>query len=183
MRTRFFLTPAIVLSGLLALPAALPARADDKALIDANTERALAWLRESGNGTARLLEQAAGVLVFPDLVKMGFGVGGEFGEGTLIVEGETVAYYASAGTNFGLGPEADYKAEVILFMTPQALQAFRDSRSWKVGEHATVPVLTNATDGVAALGPDAPLIGLIFSEDGLVSGLNLDGTSVTRIVR
>jgi len=183
MRTRFSITPAIVLSGLLALPAALPARADDKALIDANTERALVWLRESGNGTARLLEQAAGVLVFPDLVKMGFGVGGEFGEGTLIVEGETVAYYASAGKTFGLGPEADYKAEVILFMTPQALQAFRDSRSWKVGEHATVPVLTDVTEVHAALGLDAPLVGLIFSEDGLVSDLNLDGTSVTRIVR
>jgi lipid-binding SYLF domain-containing protein len=183
MRTRFSIAPALLLSGLLALPAAVPTRADDKALIDANTERALAWLRASGNGTAQLLEQAAGVLVFPDLVKMGFGVGGEFGEGTLIVEGETVAYYASAGTTFGMGPEADYKAEVILFMTPQALQAFRDSRSWKVGEHATVPVVSDATDGVAALGPDAPLIGLIFSEDGLVSNLNLDGTSVTRIVR
>jgi len=80
-------------------------------------------------------------------------------------------------------PQADYKAEVILFMTEEALQSFRDSRAWKVGEHATVPVLTDAAGGVATIGPAAPLIGLIFSEDGLVSDLSLDGTSVTRIVR
>jgi lipid-binding SYLF domain-containing protein len=183
MRTRLYTALASAMAVALALPVTLPSRADDKALIDANTERALAWMRQSGGGTARLLEQAAGVLVFPDLVKMGFGVGGEFGEGTLLVDGKTVAYYASAGTTFGMGPEADYKAEVILFMTAEALQSFRDSRSWKIGEHATVPVLSDATNGVAALGPDAPLVGLIFSEDGLVSGLGLDGTNVTRIVR
>ncbi len=179
MRTRF----PITLIGILALSVTLPSVADDKSLIDANTQRALTWMRESGEGTARLLDRAAGVLVFPDLVKMGFGVGGEFGEGTLIIDGETVAYYASAGKAFGLGPEADYKAEVILFMTEEALQSFRNSRSWKVGEHATVPLLTDAADGLATIGPEAPLIGLIFSEDGLVSNLGLDGTSVTRIVR
>ncbi|HEY6131110.1 MAG TPA: hypothetical protein VIV27_03790, partial [Halioglobus sp.] len=167
------------LAGLLGFAATLPASADDKALIDANTERALAWIRSSGE-TAKLLDRAAGVLVFPDMVKMGFGVGGEFGEGTLVVDGETVAYYATAGKTFGLGPEADYKAEVILFMTEDALQAFRDSSTWKVGEHATVPVIN--ADGTA-IGSAEPLIGLIFSEDGLARGLDLVGSNVTPIAR
>jgi lipid-binding SYLF domain-containing protein len=183
MRTRFYITLAAVVTGLLVLPVTLPSRADDKALIDANTERALSWMRQSGDGTARLLERAAGVLVFPDVVKMGFGAGGEFGEGTLIIDGKTVAYYACAGKTFGMGPQADYKAEVILFMTKEALQSFRDSRSWKIGEQATVPVLTNVTEGIAAIEPEAPMIGLIFSEDGLVSDLGLNGNNVTRIVR
>lgn len=183
MRTRFLITRFTALAGFFALCVTLPSWADDKALIDANTKRALTWMRASGDDTARLLDQAAGVLVFPDVVKMGFGVGGEFGEGTLLVDGETVAYYASAGKTFGLGPEAEYKAEVILFMTEEALQSFRDARSWTVGEHAQVPVLTAAAGGIAGMEPAAPLIGLIFSEDGLVSDLGLDGISVMRIVR
>ncbi len=159
------------------------ARADDKALIDANTQRALTFMRTSGGETAKLLERAAGVLVFPDIVKMGFGAGGQFGEGALLVDGETVAYYATAGTTYGNLPDADYKAEVIFFMTEDALQAFRNSPSWKVGENATVPVMTDATAALATSEPAPTHIGVIFSEDGLVRNLNLDGARVRRIAR
>ncbi len=183
LRARVSIASLMAAAALLLLCVALSARADDKARIDANTQRALTWMRASGDDTAQLLERAAGVLVFPDVVKMGFGAGGEFGEGALLVGGETVAYYAAAGNTFGLGTEADYKAEIILFMTAEVLQAFRDSRSWKVGEHATVPVLTDARGGVATLASTEPLLGLIFSEDGLVSNLDLDGINVTRIYR
>ena len=162
---------------------ALPALADDKAMIDSNTERALSWLRTSGDDTADLLKRAAGVLVFPDIVKMGFGVGGQFGEGSLLVDGETVGYYATAGKTFGMGAEADYKAEVILFMTDDALQSFRDTHSWKVGEHAVVPVATGTSDSINVDGKAEPMVGLIFSEDGLVSDLGLDGSRITRISR
>lgn len=164
---------------LLAVGASLPVVADDKAMINANTERALTWLRSSDEDTAKLLDQAAGVLVFPDVVKMGFGVGGQFAEGSLLVDGEIVDYYASAGKTFGMGPEADYKAEVILFMTPESLQAFRNTRSWKIGEHATVPMISSPRDDNLA----EPLVGLIFSEDGFVQDLHLDGNRITRIVR
>jgi lipid-binding SYLF domain-containing protein len=163
------------------LGASQAALADDKALIDANTQRALTWMRASGGDTAELLERAAGVLVFPDIVEMGFGAGGQFGEGALVVDGETVAYYATAGTTYGDLPDADYKAEVIFFMTEDALQAFRNTPSWKVGEHATVPVVTEAA--LAAIDAASPHIGLIFSEDGVVSDLNFDGARVRRIAR
>jgi lipid-binding SYLF domain-containing protein len=180
MLTRFT-TPVLALLCAVQLGASQTALADDKALIDANTQRALAWMRTSGGDTAELLERAAGVLVFPDIVEMGFGAGGQFGEGALMVDGETVAYYATAGTTFGDLPDADYKAEVIFFMTADALQAFRNTPSWKVGEHATVPVITDAA--LAAADTVSPHIGVIFSEDGLVSDLNFDGARVRRIAR
>ena len=183
MRVRSFSTLFAVLAVFIVTTTSVPARADDKALIDANTERALTWLRQSGSDTEELLERAVGVLVFPDMVKMGFGVGGEFGEGLLLVDGKTEGYYATAGKAFGLGPEAEYKAEVILFMTEEALREFREARSWKVGEHAMVPVMTSASGSDKAIGPADPMIGLIFSEDGLVSDLGLEGSRVTRISR
>jgi len=182
MRTYSTITLLAILGGAL-FGASQFALADDKVLIDANTERALTWMRASGGPAAELLDRAVGVLVFPDLVKMGFGVGGQFGEGALLVEGETVAYYATAGKTYGNLPDADYKAEVIFIMTEEALQAFRNSPSWKVGEHATVPMVTDAAVSLAAADAASPYIGVIFSEDGLVSDLNFDGASVRRIAR
>ena len=167
-------------AGLMALATAPAVVADDKDKIDANTERALTWLRASGADAEELLESAAGVLVFPDIVKMGFGVGGEFGEGSLVVNGETVEYYVTAGSTYGMGPESDYKAEVILFMTEEALENFRSTHSWKVGEHAEVPVAVSGKEGLVA---DNPHVGLVFSEDGMVSHLELTGDRITRIAR
>ncbi|MGB1140004.1 MAG: hypothetical protein ACPG1A_03830 [Halioglobus sp.] len=173
-------------TALMASLAALPhtiALADDKEMIDANTERALTWIRSSGDDAATLLEKAAGVLVFPDIVEMGFGVGGEFGEGALVVDGETVSYHATAGTTFGMGEEAGYKAEVIFFMTKEALESFRSTHSVKVGEHVEVPVMTTTERGSYKQHKSKPMVGMVFSEDGVASHLVLDGDRITRIAR
>ncbi len=171
---------ATALAGSLLLGGAGLTRADDKAMIDANTERALNWLRATGVHTEQLLERAAGVLIFPDIVEMGFGVGGEFGEGSLMVRGQTIDYYATAGETFGMGPESEFKAKAIFFMTEEALDTFRAQRSLKVGEHVQVPV---APDGSYALESREAQLGMVFSEDGLVSGHALDGDRITRILR
>ena len=41
-------------------------------------------------GARELSARAAGVLVFPTVLKAGFGVGGEYGEGAMRVGGKTV---------------------------------------------------------------------------------------------
>jgi len=169
-----------VLAGALLVPPAQQAGADDRDMIHANTERALSWLRASDDETRQLLERAAGVLVFPDIVEMGFGVGGEFGEGSLLVKGEIVDYYATAGTTFGMQPGSQYKAEVIFFMTEEALQDFRARRSIKVGEDVTVKLAGNGTD---ALQDGHSHVGLVFSESGAVTHLEMEGDRITRILR
>lgn len=177
MQSTFVLSAA--LAGSLLLGPAPFAGADDKAMIDANTARALDWLRASED-TAQLLERAAGVLVFPDIVEMGFGVGGEFGEGSLLVDGRTIDYYATAGSTFGMAADSDYKAEVIFFMTQEALDDFRQRRSVKVGEHVQVPV---AASGQLALQARDTHVGMVFSDSGPVAGPELDGDRITRILR
>jgi len=77
-------------------------RADSREKIDLGTREALAKLREHAPQAGDLLDQAAGVLVFPDIVKLGSGVGGEYGEGSLLVEGQPTSYFVTAGASFGL---------------------------------------------------------------------------------
>ena len=54
-------------------------------------------------GSYELVMRAAGVLVFPSIVKAGMGIGGEYGEGALRIGGRTVAYYNSISASVGLG--------------------------------------------------------------------------------
>lgn len=116
-----------VLMTLLLLLASLaggPARADSAEQIRQGAGDALGFLRENIRGAGELLDSAAGVLVFPDVVKLGFGVGGEYGEGVLLVAGQPVGFYATSGASFGLPPGSRIKSEVVVFVSEVALQAF-----------------------------------------------------------
>ena len=169
-------------SGLLLL--ALAARADDKATIVKNSEQALADLRGYASGSAALLDKAAGVLVFPRMVKVGFGGAEEFGEGVLLVQGKPEAFYSSAGADYGLPLGVRAKSEVVVFMTPAALKALRAGPAWKVGKDGDVTLVRLAAGGgVEAASAGEPILGFIFSEKGLAGGLTLKGAEFTRIAR
>ena len=162
---------------LLALLAGNPAHADSAEQIRRGAVDALALLRDHVEGADELLASAAGVLVFPDVVKLGFGVGGEYGEGVLLVAGEPAGYYATSGANFGLPTGSRVKSEVVVFASESALKAFLGQRSWRVGEGGLVLASAPSADL-----PDAT-VGYVFSETGLVPGLTLEGARFTRLAR
>ncbi len=159
-------------------------QADSRQHIDAKSVEALERLREHSADAGRLAETAVGVLVFPDVVKMGFGVGGQYGEGSLLVEGEPVAYYATAGASFGLQLGAEYKSEIILFMTEQSLADFRNSHGWEVGIDGTVVMADVGAEGkLDSLTGKQPVVGFIFSNQGLMGSLSFEGSKFMRIAR
>ena len=173
-----------VLFTSLMLLTAGAVQADNKADIDAKVQDSLVKLRGHAAGSDELLAKAAGVLVFPNVVKMGFGVGGQYGEGALLVGDKPVAYYATSGGAYGLQLGALYKSEVILFMTGEALQEFRAAQEWAVGADGAVPMAKVGTGGrVDAASAGGPAVGFIFSNKGVVSGLTLEGSKFTRIAR
>jgi lipid-binding SYLF domain-containing protein len=160
------------------------APADSKSHIDAKSLEALERLKEHVPEAGSVLERAAGILVFPDVVKMGFGVGGQYGEGALILDGEPVAYYATAGASFGLQLGAQYKSEVILFMTEEALTRFRGSQGWEVGVDSSVAILNVGMGGkIDTRTLSQPVVAFIFSNAGLMANLTLEGSKIMRIAR
>ncbi len=171
---------ALVVASLLPLAA----MADTKAAIDAQAAKALERLRGYNGQAAELLTEAKGVLIFPDVVKMGFGVGGQYGEGVLQVDEEPVAYYSTAGASFGLQLGAQYKSEVLLFMTDEALAQFQGSRGWEVGVDGSVAVVQLGAGGkFDSKQLTQPVIAFIFSNKGLMYNLTLEGSKITRIAR
>ncbi len=162
----------------------LTAMADTKAAIDAQATKALDRLRGYNAQAAELLTEAKGVLIFPDVVKMGFGVGGQYGEGVLQVGGEPVGYYSTAGASFGLQLGAQFKSEVLLFMTDEALAQFQGSRGWEVGVDGSVAVVQLGAGGkFDSKQLTQPVIAFIFSNKGLMYNLTLEGSKITRIAR
>jgi len=174
--------PLITLLALVFASAGL--QADSRQHIDTKSAEALERLREHSADAGRLAEAAAGVLIFPDVVKMGFGVGGQYGEGSLLVEGEPVAYYATAGASFGLQLGAQYKSEVILFMTEEALADFRNSQGWEVGIDGSVAIADVGAGGkIDNITAKQPVVGFIFSNKGLMGSLSFEGSRILRIAR
>jgi lipid-binding SYLF domain-containing protein len=164
--------------------AAARVEADSKSKIDTKSQEALEKLRGYFADAGPLLDKAAGVLVFPDVVKMGFGVGGQYGEGVLLVDDKPAAYYATAGASFGLQLGAQFKSEVILFMTEEALQNFRNSQGWEVGVDGSVAVVDTGAGGkIDSRTATQPVVAFIFSNKGLMGNLTLEGSKITRIAR
>ena len=165
---------------LVLLTLALPAWGDSAAEIENGARRALERLVNHAGEVAPLLARAEGILVFPQLVKTGFGAGSQYGEGVLLVGDRPVAYYATAGAEFGLKLGVGSKSEVILFLDSQVLAAFRNSQDWEPGTDVRVAL---PAPGAGALAAAGPVVGFIFSSEGPIPGLSLEGSRIERIAR
>ena len=148
--------------------------------IDVKVKAALeTFARESPEGKA-LMDEAAGALVFPDVYKLGFGIGGEYGEGALLIAGDPVAYYSTSGASFGLQLGAQTKSQVILFMTRKSLAKFRRSKGWEAGVDGSVAMVNEGAGASIDNGTaNQPVIGFVFSNRGLMYNLTLEGNKIT----
>ena len=174
---------AVFLLAPLSFPSA-EAAVSSRTEIDAQSREALARLKEQTSAGAELASRAAGVLVFPKVLKGGLVVGGEYGEGQLRVGGVPTRYYrlASASVGFQLGVQQ--KSVVILFMTPESLEHFRRSKGWKAGVDASVAIATlGAGDQIDTETARKPVIAFVFSNKGLMYNLTLEGSRITPLGR
>lgn len=160
------------------------AQSASRAEIDAKVDATLKSFYEEVNGGRELAGKASGMLVFPEVVKAGFGIGGEYGEGALLVAGKPVAYYSTAGASIGLQFGAQVKSQIILFMNAGVLRRFRDSDGWKAGVDGSVALATLGAGGtIDTETAKQPIIGFIFSNKGLMYNLTFEGSKITRLDR
>ena len=119
-----------------------PVNAARKIVLDARIEEAIEEFYEQTSAGKKLAKKAEGMLVFPTVGKAGFGIGGEYGEGALIIKGETVQYYSSAAASIGFQIGVQSKRQVILFMEKSDLESFQHSEGWEVGVDGNVAFTT-----------------------------------------
>lgn len=166
----------------IAAPQAASATSATKIERDAN-DTLHSFVRQIG-GARELANKAVGILVFPSVIKAGFGVGGEYGEGLLIVDQRPAGYYNLISASFGFQLGVQERSVIIMFMTQEALDAFYRRAGWKVGVDGSVAIITVGIGG--SIDTDQvtqPVIGFVLDQKGLMYNLTLEGSKITRINR
>jgi lipid-binding SYLF domain-containing protein len=175
----------LILIAIQAIVAA-PSRSEaaSAAEINADADATLHSFVRQSSGAQELGNKAAGVLVFPSLFKGGFGFGGEYGEGLLLIHGRPAGYYnlVSASVGFQLGVQE--RSVIIMFMTNEALAGFDRRAGWRVGVDGSVVFVTLGVSG--SIDTDkitSPIIGFVIDPKGLMYNLTLEGSKISRILR
>ncbi|WP_250507788.1 YSC84-related protein [Caballeronia sp. GAFFF3] len=156
--------------------------ADRDRAIDAAVDATLQRLYVSVNGSRELVSKARGVLVFPRVIAAGFWFGAQYGEGALRIDGRTDGYYSTAGGSFGLQIGAQSKAIIYVFLTDDALAQFRRRDGWAAGTDATVAVARLGANGqLDTTTATNPVEVFVLTNAGLMAGVSLEGTKVSRL--
>ena len=174
---------ALVLAAVLVLTQGNGvARAASAAGIDADVDAALMKLYEEQPVAKMLAEKAAAILVFPNMVKAGFLVGAQYGEGALRKKGRTVGYYNSVAASYGLQAGAQTFGYVLFLMTNSAVHYLNRSGGWEIGVGPSIVV---ADEGIARTLTSTTLksdvYAFIFDQKGLMAGIGLQGSKITKI--
>lgn len=185
MQRRELLLGAIATSVATALPALTPAAAlasEASDRIDRDVTHALSTLYRKTPAAAALGKEAKGILVFPKIVKAGLMVGGQGGRGALRKGRRTVGYYRTLALSYGLQAGAQAFGYALFFMTDDALRYLQESKGWEIG---TGPSVVVADEGIArALSTTtarSDVYAFIFNQSGLMAGLGIQGSKITRI--
>lgn len=156
--------------------------------IDAAADRVVALFGSQVKGGDAFLKAAKGVLIFPEVIQAGIGIGGEYGEGVLRIRGKSVAYYSIAAGSIGFQLGAQRKSILVAFLQDQALKKFRTQartdKSWQVGVDGSVALLNlGAQASINSATVNQPIVGFVFAQQGLMYNLSLEGSKITKLNR
>jgi lipid-binding SYLF domain-containing protein len=150
--------------------------------IEQDSRAALNTLYSSNAEIKKLGQKAKGVLVFPKITKAGFIVGGQGGDGVLLKGGKVAGYYRSAAGSVGLQAGVQTYGYAMFFMDAASLKYLEDSKGWEIG---TGPSVVIADEGfgksVTSSTIKEGIYAFIFGQKGLMAGIGLQGSKITKI--
>jgi len=164
-----------------------PSNAQDKgktaaAELTKESQAALAKLNATVPLAKALTPMAHAVLVFPKVTKAGLGIGGQYGEGTLLKAGKATAYYKTTGASFGLQAGGQQYGYAMFFMNEKALAQLDNANGFEVGVGPSVVLVD---EGMAkntttnTLKDD--IYAFVFGQKGLMAGLGIQGNRIAKI--
>lgn len=172
---------AVIVVGFNALIPAL-SQAASKSEIDRSVNQSLATLSKTTPGGKALADRAVAVLVFPNIVKGGFIIAGQFGDGALRRRGKTVGYYRSLAASYGFQAGVQSFGYVLFFMDEASVQYLDNSAGWEVGTGPSLVVLDSGFGKVLSTTTlQKGVYALIFDQKGLMGGVGIQGSKITKI--
>ncbi len=168
------ITLTLLLASYLLSGNAMAAPAQE---IDAKVDATLKIFRAQIPGAVQYLSIAKGVLVFPSVFRAGMGIGGEYGEGALRINGKTVEYWSTASASIGFTFGAQSKSLVIIFLNEPELVKFRNSEGWRAGIDGSVAFVEwGKSENIDTINIKDPILGFAFGNKGLMANIALEGS-------
>ncbi len=169
---------------ILSFYLSIPSYAKTAKEINGEVNQALTLFYQHARGGKEFLKASKGVLVIPNIVKAGLGVGGQYGEGALRIGGKTVEYYSIAAGSVGLQIGAEKMNLILVFRQDEALKKFRTSSGWKAGVDASVAFIDmGAGKSLDTMDVKDPIVAFVFGQKGAMAGATIEGAKFTKLVR
>ncbi len=177
------LNPLALIASLVLLLSSY-SMAEPASVIEAKANEALKQFAREVKGSEAFLAKTKGYLVFPSVVKGGFVVGGEYGEGVLRINGETKGYYSIASASVGFQLGLQKTSYIIAFGSQAALDNFIKSDGWEAGVDGSIAVAKwGVGKDIGSISFEKPIYAFVFGAKGLMYNLSLEGTKFTKINR
>jgi len=171
---------AAAAASLVLLGSPHASAASDAAEIDQDATAALTRLYHIDRRAAALRPKAAGVLIFPKIVKAGFIFGAQGGKGALRIGGRTHRYYTIAAASFGLQAGVEWFSYALFFMDRKALRYLDQSDGWAVGTDPNVAVIDQGVGAsISSTTLAKQVIAFPFGLNGLMADISLQGSKIT----
>jgi lipid-binding SYLF domain-containing protein len=172
---------AVATATIITLSAGL-ALAAGAGEIDRNATQALSMLYATTPGARALADKSKAILIFPRIVKGGFIVGGQFGDGALRKRGRTVGYYRSVAASYGFQAGAQSFGYVLFFMDEASLRYLNNSGGWELGTGPSLVVLDKGFGkNLSTTTMQKGVYAFIFNQKGLMGGIGIQGSKITKI--
>lgn len=170
---KFYVLVLIVLSGVGAAHAQQT---------DADARAALNTLYRISPGAKALGTKARAILVFPEIRKAAFVVGGQGGRGTMFAGGKAVGRYRADGALIGFEAGVQSFRYVLFFMSDTALEKLRESKGFELGADPNI-VITNVGAGanITTTTAQPDVYSFVYGQKGLMGGVALQGMKITRL--
>jgi lipid-binding SYLF domain-containing protein len=158
------------------------AAAASAAEINRDATAALSTLYRHNQSAKALADKALAVLVFPSIVKGGFIVAGEFGDGALRKGGKTTGYYRSLAASYGFQAGAQAFGYALFFMDQDSLRYLDKSDGWELGTGPSLVILDEGFGkNLSSTTLQKGVYAFIFDQKGLMGGIGIRGAKITRI--
>lgn len=126
--------------------------------------------------------KARAILVFPDVYKAGFIIGGQHGNGVLLENGQAAGYYNTTAVSYGLQAGAQKYGYALFLMNDNAIAQLHKADGFEVGVGPSIVVVDKGmakTLTTTTLQKD--IYAFVFNQSGLMAGIGLQGSKITEI--
>lgn len=176
-----FIVTAVAAISMSAMSLASAATAED---LDRDSRQALQTLYKAEPVAKTLSRSAKAVLVFPNMIKAGLVFGGSYGEGVLLKGSKVIDYYNSVAGSWGLQIGAQSYGYAVFLMTDEAVNYIEKTKGWELGVGPTIAVVdAGVAKNISTSSLKNDAYAFIFSQQGLMAGVSIEGTKISHIKR